>query len=125
MNLVEQLRNQIRGFQKADSDILQAIAQGVKEELSRKYLLFEFMADLRPVGWGQGWKVELSATLTVQFVNRLIFKVIFNNDKCVLHGGTMPYKQHISSIVQEFAYEDPDMLDQLYLAISKLPSVPK
>lgn len=119
MNLIEQLRNQIRGRKKADSDVLQAIAQGVKEELSSKYLLFEFTVGLRPVGWCLGWDVELAAILRTapNYVCRLVFKVIFKGDKCILLGG--------GGWVQEFAYEDPDMLDQLYQTISQLPLVPK
>lgn len=121
MNLIDQLRNQIRGRKKADSDILQAIAQGVKEELSSKYLLFEFIVNLRPTGWNSGWHVELTATLQAspEYVCRLVFKVIFKNDKCILHSGGMTGRIH------EFVYEDPNMLNQLYQAISRLPFVPK
>lgn len=126
MDLVEQLRNQIRRRTSGDGDVLQAIAQGVKEELASKYIGFEFTSQLRAIT-GRGFRVELVATRLVDKQSTLVFKIYFEGNKCILRDdgfdvGVQEWKQ--SDRTKIFVYEHPDMLDQLYQAIDCLSSVP-
>lgn len=112
--------------QQDESDVLYAIAHGVKEDLE-KHGLFTFTIGSRRVK-GRGRRVELIATRELHDQQTLAFKILFENGRISLcddgfsiegEGFDRRERDPEFHTYSDYEYANPTTLDDLYEEIER------